>query len=341
MDASITVRKYAEKWLEQLAAIDRKPRTIEVYRSLFKQHVLPAFGSMQLRKMGRGAIKDFLVTRRKEGFARDSVRSILSAMRSLCSAAVEDGVLAVNPAAMLGRQLSLTIPRLQRQDEITIKAMNEEQLARFLSAAKRVPATYGSLLTTLALTGGRLGEGLGLQWDDVDIEHREIRVQRTLSHGIVTTPKSGHGRRVAIGPELAKLLLRLRMRRAEQGRRYQWSELPPWVFPTSAGGPPDVTRLRRHFRGCLKTAGLPLTFTPHSLRHTFASILLQRGEPPQWVQQQLGHASIQLTVDTYGQWLPKQPTKGGLEALERLMGSRTVANPSEMGQNVRFAQLRC
>jgi integrase len=149
-----------------------------------------------------------------------------------------------------------------------------------LSAAKRVPATYGSLLTTLALTGMRLGEGLGLQWDDVDVEHREIRVQRTLSHGLITTPTSGHSRRVAIGPELTKLLLCLVCVRAEQAKRYQWSELPPWVFATAAGGPPDVTRLRKHFGRCLEAAGSPQTFTPHSLRHTFASLVArQRREP--------------------------------------------------------------
>ena len=54
----------------------------------------------------------------------------------------------------------------------------------------------------------------------------------------------------------------------------------------------------------LKAAKLPLHFTPHCLRHTFASLLLQQGQSPAYVQRQLGHASIQLTVDTYGRWLP-------------------------------------
>jgi integrase len=53
-----------------------------------------------------------------------------------------------------------------------------------------------------------------------------------------------------------------------------------------------------------KRAKLPPHFTPHSLRHTFASLLLQQGESPVYVQRQLGHASIKLTVDTDGKWLP-------------------------------------
>src|SRR5439155_10995403 len=68
--------------------------------------------------------------------------------------------------------------------------------------------------------------------------------------------------------------------------------------------------------------------SPHNLRHTFASLLLQQGESPAYVQRQLGHASIQLTVDTYGKWLPM----GNKAAVDRLdptawqgRGSKVVA----------------
>jgi hypothetical protein len=64
----------------------------------------------------------------------------------------------------------------------------------------------------------------------------------------------------------------------------------------------------------LKAAGLP-HFSPHDLRHTFASLLLQQGESPAYVQRQLGHASIKLTVDTYGKWLP-MGKKSAVDALD-------------------------
>ena len=75
----------------------------------------------------------------------------------------------------------------------------------------------------------------------------------------------------------------------------------------------------------LKKAELPGHFTPHCLRHTYASLLLQQGESIVYVQRQLGHASIQLTVDTYGKWLPM----GNKAAVDRLdyvtSGSKMVA----------------
>jgi len=58
-----------------------------------------------------------------------------------------------------------------------------------------------------------------------------------------------------------------------------------------------------------RVAKLPKHFSPHCLRHTFASLLLQAGESPQYVKEQLGHASITLTVDTYGKWFAASPSE--------------------------------
>jgi integrase len=61
---------------------------------------------------------------------------------------------------------------------------------------------------------------------------------------------------------------------------------------------------RRVMARVLKAAGLPAHFTPHSLRRLFGSLLIAAGESPAYVQQQMGHASIHMTVDVYGSWLP-------------------------------------
>src|SRR5215510_5368788 len=68
----------------------------------------------------------------------------------------------------------------------------------------------------------------------------------------------------------------------------------------------------------------PRHFTPHCLRHTYASLLLQQGESPAYVQRMLGHASIQLTVDTYGRWLPLG-NKAAVDRLDEPTGSKVVA----------------
>jgi hypothetical protein len=80
-------------------------------------------------------------------------------------------------------------------------------------------------------------------------------------------------------------------------------------------GPRDPHNVRRAFARTLKTARLPKHFTPHGLRHTFASILVAEGKSPAYVQAQLGHKSITLTVDTYARWLPKGD-KAAIDSLD-------------------------
>jgi len=147
----------------------------------------------------------------------------------------------------------------------------------------------------------RLGEALALQWQDLNFSEREIRVARALgAGGRIDTPKSGRGRTVDMSQELARTLRRLELERKTETLKRGWSALPSWVFCDSTGRPLSPRTVEDAFKRVLKAAGLPPHFSPHSLRHSFASLLLQQGESPVYVQRQLGHASSTLTVDLYG-----------------------------------------
>ena len=101
--------------------------------------------------------------------------------------------------------------------------------------------------------------------------------------------------------------------------------MPSWVFPSERWTLLDHSNVRKGFDAALKHAGLPSHYSPHSLRHTFASLLLADGVSPAYVQEQLGHASITLTVDTYGRWLKKR-APGALDRLDSpALGSSLVA----------------
>ncbi len=79
--------------------------------------------------------------------------------------------------------------------------------------------------------------------------------------------------------------------------------MPELVFPSEDGTPLDAANLRKTFLLCLKKAGLrAIRF--HDLRHTFASWLIANGESLAYVKDQMGHHSIQITVDTYGHLIP-------------------------------------
>jgi integrase len=97
--------------------------------------------------------------------------------------------------------------------------------------------------------------------------------------------------------------------------------LGPWLFYPELGPAPgekDAQRVYKNalrgMRRALEKAGLPAHYTLHSLRHTFGSGLISRGVSPAYVQQQMGHASIEQTVRTYGSWFPVR-VPGAVDAL--------------------------
>jgi len=209
--------------------------------------------------------------------------------------------------------------------------MTRAQLDAFLDSSLRVAPGYYPLLLLLARTGLRVGEALALKWSDVDVAGQEIRVERALSAGHIENPKAGHGRTVDMSQQLGRTLTRLHLERKSETLKRGWRELPPWVFCNQVGKLLDANRVRKVFQRTLKAGGLPLHFHPHCLRHTFASLLLQQQESPAYVQRQLGHASIKLTVDTYGKWLPIG-NKAAVDRLDKPLsaaasGSKVVAAP--------------
>jgi hypothetical protein len=95
---------------------------------------------------------------------------------------------------------------------------------------------------------------------------------------------------------------------------------PDWVFATSEGTLLDRNNVAKAFRRGLKAAGLP-HHSPHDLRHTFASLLLQDGVSLAHVQRKLGHSDPRLTATLYGKWLPVENPG----AVDRLDDVRTTS----------------
>ncbi|MEJ7873512.1 MAG: site-specific integrase [Rubrobacteraceae bacterium] len=167
-------------------------------------------------------------------------------------------------------------------------------------------------------TGLREGELLGLHWDDLDLEATTptLQVRRTLSETRTghkfEPPKNGKGRFVKLSKSAVDDLKIHRahqnVERLQAGSRWQDGGL---VFPNTQGTTMGGTNLLwQRFRTLLKRAVLPpVRF--HDLRHTCATILLQAGKHPKYIQEMFGHASISITLDTYSHVI--EGMDGGLE----------------------------
>jgi hypothetical protein len=134
--------------------------------------------------------------------------------------------------------------------------------------------------------------------------NRYVLVQRNYSHGRFTTPKSKKSRRVDLSKQLRSALIELRDKRLLSAIMAGRSIADDLVFPSQAGTviKPDNI-VPRYMEPALEKAGLR-RFRFHDLRHTFGSLLIQDGASLAYVKEQMGHSSIQITVDTYGHLIP-------------------------------------
>jgi len=137
---------------------------------------------------------------------------------------------------------------------------------------------------------------------DLDFNSRFIVVRRSYRRGRFTPPKNGKERRVDMSDQLASELAGLRAR-AQRGALKRGEPVPELVFCREGGEVVEQNYIRRVFKRVLKKASLR-EIRLHDLRHTFASLLIGQGESLAYVKEQMGHHSIEMTVDTYGHLIP-------------------------------------
>ncbi len=304
--ASITLEAYAETFLERIEQT-RKHTTHADYRKIFDRYVFPVFRGQDLQQITREKVKAFAVTCLQHGLSAKTVQNIVRTLSSLFSHAIEDNLIVANPALRPGKFL----PKISKRR--SINPLNREELALFLAHAKAAAPTLYPAFLCAARTGLRQGELLALQWEDVNLAGRFLEVRRNFTHGKMTTPKSGESRRVDLSRELTTTLETLQLDRQLEAVTRGWKEIPLWVFCNEQGHPLNQNRIRLKFFRLLKGAGVrQVRF--HDLRHSFASLLLQNGESPVYVKDQMGHSSIQVTVDLYGHLIPG----GNKQAVDRL-----------------------
>ena len=295
-------REYAEQWLATYVATKHKASSARVTRQIVRNHLVPVLGEYALTDLTRQHIKNVLATR--SHLRPNYVGQILKVCTTLLNHAVDDAIIPKNPAARLGAYL----PEKAHNADAGILPFTAAELERYLEAMQDHYPQYYAYFFTLARTGMREGEALGLRWDDIqfgrspDDPYRFIHVQRTYDrvHNSMNTPKNGKTRRVDMAKDLRQVLLEWQEHCFDKAVLAGHTTPPPVVFATASGWPWAPSRLYYiHKRACAR-AGLRATRI-HDLRHSYATIMLYELHAPiQYVSEQLGHSSIAITVDIYG-----------------------------------------
>lgn len=155
---------------------------------------------------------------------------------------------------------------------------------------------YHTLFMAAILTGLRQGELFGLKWEDVDWFSKQVHVRRSYNNSRFYPPKTKtSNRKIDVPPQLIKQLKEWRLACPASPHDL--------VFPNEAGQPlSPINMVRRKFEPALKRAGVD-RIRWHDLRHTYPSIQLDLDVNIKYLQNQMGHATINITLDTYGHLL--------------------------------------
>jgi integrase len=330
----LTFQAYAEGWLESYAVPHTKPRTQEIYRLLCRLHLFPTLGATPLSEITRDKVRALFAEKVAGGMKRTTALKVVALLREILNHAVDDGHIPANPATRLSRFYR---GHTETEARPQIVPLTEAELTTLLVACRRWYPAYLELIATAAWTGLRQGEILGLQWEDIDFTSRFVEVRRTVGYRggrlLVGSPKSGRARRVDLASPLAAWL-QVRKSVHEAEAAVKGRDRAPWVYPNSVGKPIDALNLvHRVWHPLLEKAGLRrIRF--HDLRHTFASLLIQRGESLAYVKEQLGHSSIQITVDLYGHLVPGA-NRSAVDRLADATGRNLTATDEEVREKGR------
>jgi integrase len=282
----LVVGTFLDDWL---AAVQQRvrPRTAETYAMMVRLYLSPISG-VPLAKLQPEHVTRLLQDLGQKKLSVSTVRHAYATLRTALAYAQRQGKVIRNVATLVD-------PPAKRQREVHPLTRNE--VRRLLDGARG--EQLEALYVTAVGTGMRQGELLALRWQDIDLQRGELVVRHTLqrfSRELAPT-KTARSQRTLRLPQRVVASL------AAQKEQQKVASLAGYVFTTSTGQALDQVNVTTAFQRCLRRLGLP-KHRFHDLRHTFATLALEAGEPLETVSRALGHTSLATTADIYGHWTP-------------------------------------
>ena len=302
----ITLGDWLELRLEIYMKNTLKQSTYLSYESYIRVHFKPVLGSIPLQELTPRTLQVYYNYKsEQEGLAPKTITNLNLFLHRALDFAVAEGYINSNPAS------SVNLPRGDRPQIIIL---NRDEQIRLIQASYQ--HRYGVFIRLVLFTGLRLGELLGLRWEDIDFQGRRLFVRRTLSRLnktkrptnpneptteiVIQSPKSQNAIRsipliLQILQDLQGWKLVQQNDRTTIGDSYYDSG---FLVTNPYGSFVEPRTFKDYYDQILALGGLP-HFTFHALRHTFASRATEEGMDMKTLSVIMGHASVSFTMDTY------------------------------------------
>jgi integrase len=326
------ISSYADTWV---AGLKLEASTIQGYKKIIRNHITPQLGEIRMDKLTATRIarhyRDLETSGRRDkpGLGKplspNTVHKVHVLLGAMLDAAIEDGLLAVNPTK---KKRTVNAPKSSqiRAARPEIRTWTGEELQAFLTWDRdQLNDEMFPLWRTIAYTGMRRSEALALRWGDVNFKNKLISVRRAADvteRNKVKTTKTGSARPIDVDDETLDVL---RAHKAARGTvALDLARADAYVFGDDDGviPVPDAitSRWTRRIGWAIKKLDVGRV-TLKGLRHTHATLLLELGVHPKVVQERLGHSTITTTMNIYSHVTPTMQRAAVDRLTEHLNGA--------------------
>ena len=280
-----------------------KQSTYISYVGYIRNHLEPSLGNVPIQQLNPRMLQDFYNYKYEvEKLSPKTIANINLFLHRALSFAVSEGYIAMNPAE------SINLPHGSKPQ---IEILTRDEQARLVQASYK--HRYGVFIRLVLFTGLRLGELLGLRWEDIDFRSGMLKVSRSLNRlnkirpnpGEATTeivvqaPKSENSvRSIPLLPAVIRDIQSWRaVQQSDMAADSRYTDIGMLVT-NPLGKPVEPRTFRDYYDQIFGLAGLR-HFTFHALRHTFATRAMEQGMDVKTLSVILGHYSVAFTMDTY------------------------------------------
>lgn len=298
----ITLNDLMFKWIYDIKKNDNiKPSTFESYEGTYRNYVKESeIANLRLFNIKSINLQEYYNKLSKNGFSSSQIKKTNKLLFQFFKYAISEGYISKNPSE------NVVIPKLECEnkpkEQLEYYSENEIKLIK-----EKIKGNELELLVLFAIgTGLRQGELLALRYSDIDFENSRLKVNRTVKTNYIfdeknnkhkqqnfLEPKTSNSKRIV---DIPSSLLRLLPK----------NESNDLIF-TDNGNVWEARKLYRHWNTFLKENKLPIKKF-HSLRHTYATLLLSKGVELITVSKLLGHSSIKIT-EIYSHVIPQLKTE--------------------------------
>ena len=321
---NLTVNDMYNSWIQLKRGL--KENTFSNYKYMYKMFVEPDFGKNRITDLKRSDVRGFYNFLAEEKHVQiNTIDSIHTVLHQVLEIAVEDDYLRYNPSDNALKELKKAVNfEVEKRRALTVS--EQEIFEAFLRKKGQYHRWY-PVFTVMLWTGMRVGEITGLRWCDIDLEEGSINVNHTLVYfdkraeerctfAINTTKTKAGERSIPMLPKVKEAFLMEKEYQRECGVKSESvvDGYRDFIFVNRFGNVQHQGTLNKALRRIIRDCNFEILdknkqndviilpkFSNHSLRHTFTTRMCEAGVNIKAMQEILGHADAETTMDIYAE----------------------------------------